>query len=75
MLWPRMDTDRIQYSIWNKSSVCLDYIDLRNQLNQFEIFVSHSIHEKTLKTVLFYNKTVLIENHVNKESKSLEITI
>ena len=45
--------DRIQDSLLNKSNVILDYIELRNRLNQFEMFVSSLIHERTLKTVLF----------------------
>ena len=37
-----MDTcDRIQDSLFNKSSVWLDYIELSTQLNQFGIFVEH----------------------------------
>ena len=31
-------TERIQDSLWNNSSVCLDYIKLRTRPNQFEIF-------------------------------------
>ena len=39
------------------------------------MFVSILIHERTLKTVLFYKETVLRENHVNRKIKSLEIPI
>ena len=35
------------------------------------MFVSSLIHERTLKTVLFQKKTVLRENHVNREIKAL----
>ena len=34
------------------------------------MFVSSLIHEITLKNVLFQKKTVLRENHLNRESKS-----
>ena len=34
-------TDRIQDSLRNKSSVGLDYIELRTRLNQFGMFVEH----------------------------------
>ena len=43
---------------------------MRNILNQFEIFVSSLIYERTLTTVLLCNKTVLRENHVNIEIMS-----
>ena len=66
---------RIKESLWNKSSILINYIDMRTPLNQFEMVISSFIHERTLKNVLFYKKTVLIENHVNRESKSLELTI
>ena len=65
----------IQDSLWNKSSILLDYIEFRTELNQCKIFVLSLIHEKILKPVLLENKTVLIENRVNRESKSLELTI
>ena len=65
----------MQYILWNKIFIWLDKIDLRDQLNQFEMFVSSLIHERTLKIGLFYKKTVLRENHINMESKKLELTI
>ena len=43
-----MIIDRVQASLMNKSSVWLDYIDLRTRLNQFEIFVSSLMHEKNI---------------------------
>ena len=39
-------SEGIQNSLWNKSSIGLDYIELRIQLNQFEIFLLSFIHEK-----------------------------
>ena len=48
--------------------IWLDYIELSNWFNQFEMLVSILIHEITLKHVLFYRKTVLIEYHINIES-------
>ena len=63
-----INNDRIHDSLWNKSSILIYYIELSTWLNQFEMFVSSLIHERTLKTVLFYNKTVLREKHVKKES-------
>ena len=48
-----LDFYRVQYSLRNKSSVLLDYIDLSNWLNQFEIFVSSLIHEKNIENCLF----------------------
>ena len=59
----------------NKSSILIDQIELRTQFNQFEMFVSSLIHERTLKTVLLYKDAVLRENHLNRESKSLYLTI
>ena len=41
-----MVIDRIKDSLWNKSSVRIDYIDLKTGLNQFEIFASSLIHIK-----------------------------
>ena len=67
--------DKMQDSIWNKSSIWLEYIELGTQLNYLEMFISSLIREITLKTVLFYKKTVLRENHANIESKSLELTV
>ena len=32
--------------------------------------VSSFMHERTLKTVLFYKKTVSIQNHINRERRS-----
>ena len=54
----------MQDSLWKKSSILLYYIGLRTRLNNFEMFLSSLIPEKTLKTVLFYKKTVLRGNHV-----------
>ena len=45
----------------------LEYIELRIQLNQFEIFVSSFIHERKLKTLLFQRIIALRENHVSRE--------
>ena len=50
-------------------------MDLRSQLNKFEMFILNLIHEITLKTALLYKKTVLRENHVNRKCKIIEITI
>ena len=48
------DHDRIQNSLRNNSSIQIDYIPFFFfKLNQFEIFVSSLIHERSLKTVLF----------------------
>ena len=45
--------DRINYSIWKKSSVWLDYIEVRIWINTFEMFVSSLIHEKNIENCLF----------------------
>ena len=37
----KMLIDRMQDSLYNKSSVLLDLIELRTRLNQFEIFVEY----------------------------------
>ena len=56
-------------SLWNNSSLLLDYIGFRNRLNHFGMFKEQE------------NNVVLNENIVerklciNRESKSLEITI
>ena len=47
-----MVSEMIQDSLWKKSYILLDYIYFRTRLNQFEMFVSSLIHERTLKTVL-----------------------
>ena len=39
LLLPGRTRDIIQDTLWNKSSVWLDYIDLRTRLNKFEMFV------------------------------------
>ena len=67
--------DMIHDRLRNNSSVRLDYIWLRNRPNQFENFISSLIHKRTFKNVCSKLKTVLRENHVNRESKSLDITI
>ena len=54
--------DRIQESIWNKSSIWIDYIELRTKLNQFETFVSSLIHENNIE-----NCTVIEENSSNRK--------
>ena len=56
MLVLEEQTDRMQDSIRNKSSVWLDYIEVRNRLNKFEMFVSSLIHEKNIENCLFHNK-------------------
>ena len=66
---------RVQDIIWRNSCTQIDNIEFRIQLNQFEMFVSSLIHERTPKTVLLYRKTLLRENNVNRESKSLYFTI
>ena len=54
----------------NKSCICLDWIELKIQLNQFEMFVSSLLHERDIeKCTVLEEKSVKI-NHVNKESKS-----
>ena len=53
------DSDRIQDSLWNQIYISLDQIQLRTRLNQFEMFLSSLIHERTLKTVLFQKEAVL----------------
>ena len=66
----------IQDSLQKNSSVWLDYIEFRNRLNKFEMFGEH-------ENCLFQNENnvVLNENSVegkpciNRESKSLELTI
>ena len=58
-----------------RCSIWLEYIELRTWLNQFEILVSSLIHERILKTVMFYQKTVLIEYHINRESFYQELII
>ena len=66
--------DRIQDSLYNKSFVWLDQIELTTQLNQFEVFEEHS-----KLSVLEGGNDVLDETSVerkpciNIESKSLEI--
>ena len=80
LLWkttlPRsLQVGRIQDSLRKKSYIRIYLVQLRNQLNQFEMFLSGLIHGITLKTVLFQKKVVLIENHVNRESKNLDLTI
>ena len=59
----------------NKSSILLDYIELRIRLNSFEMFVSRLIHEKNTEDFTVIEEILLSENHVNIESKSLELTI
>ena len=68
-------SDIVQDSIWNKSSVWLDYTEFRTRLNQFEC-------SKNMKTVYpDENNVVLDENSVewkpciNRESKGLDIKI
>ena len=57
-----MICDRIQDSLWNTISVLLDYIELRDQLNQFEMFVSSSIN-----AITFRNCTVIEDNSVKRK--------
>ena len=45
--------DRMQDIIRNKSDVWLDWIELINRLNKFEMFVSSFIHEKNIENCLF----------------------
>ena len=42
------DCDRIQDILSNKSSLWLDWIELKTQLILFEIFVSSLIHDKSI---------------------------
>ena len=58
----------------------LDWVKI--WLNQFEMFVSSLIHEKHWKISVLEgkqccskHKTVLRENHVNREIKRLELAI
>ena len=56
--------DIIQDSMWNKSYVSLDYIELRTRLNQFGIFVSKFDTEKNIENYLFEeNNGVLNGKH------------
>ena len=56
-------------SLWNKSSVCLDYIEFRTRLNQFGMF------EEQKKNVVLNENSVEGKPCINRESKSDEITI
>ena len=51
-------------SLWNKSSVLLDYIEFRTRLNQFECHQNMKTGCPEWKNTLFWMKTVLKENHV-----------
>ena len=68
--------DRMQDSLWKSSSILLDKIELRTQLNQFEIFEEH-----WKLSVLEENHVDLNENRVegkpfiNRSIKSLELNI
>ena len=46
------NSDKIQDILCNKSSILLDWIDLKIRPNEFKMFVSSLIHLRTLKTVL-----------------------
>ena len=66
-----LTTDIIEDCLWNKSSLWLDQIELRTQINQFEMFVSKfdvlKEHWKLYvqgKKRCYEWKTVLNENHV-----------
>ena len=70
-----MDMTEYKDSLWNKSSIWLDYIEFMNRLNQFEC-------SKDMKTVYpEWKNAVLNENsvegkpYINIESKSNEVTI
>ena len=58
-----IQTDRMQDSLWNKSSVWLDQIELSTQLNQFEMFLSILIQKKNIEKndVIEKNNVVLNE--------------
>ena len=56
-------------SLWNKSSVWLDYIEDWNRLNQFEIF------EEQENNVVLNENSVDRKPCINRESKSDELTI
>ena len=68
--------DIIQDSIWENSSVLIDYIELSTRLNQFEMLVNNiktvcSIKEQCCSK----QKKMLREKHVNIDSKRLELII
>ena len=54
-------SDRINDGLYNKSSVWLEYIEFRNRLNQFEIFVEH------------WKLSVIEENNVVLKGNSVEV--
>ena len=53
--------DRVQDSLWNKSSVWLDYIEFRTRLNQFEC-------SKSMKTV-YPDENNVVMNEDSVEGK------
>ena len=68
--------DRIHDSLYNNSYIWLDYIELRTRLNKFEMFEEHwkmSVLEEN--NVVLDEKIVEGKTCINRESKSLELTI
>ena len=58
-----------KYSLWNKSSVLIDYIEDWTRLNQFGMF------EEQENNVVLNENSVERKPCINRESKSDEITI
>ena len=53
----------------------LEYVELSIWLNKFEMFVSNLIHEKNIEKFTILEEDSVKRNHVNRESKILDITI
>ena len=58
-----------KYSLWNKSSVLIDYIEDWTRLNQFGMF------EEQENNVVLNENSVDRKPCINRESKSDELTI
>ena len=68
--------DTIQDSIYNKSSVWIDYIESRNRLIQFEIFVEHwKLFILEEKNIVLNENSVKGKQCINRESKSLDLKV
>ena len=62
-------------SLWNKSSILLDYIEFRTRLNQFEYLKNMKMSIQDEKNLVLNKNSVEGKPFINRASKSDELTI
>ena len=71
----RINSDKIQYILWNKSYVWLDSIEFRTRINQFECSKNIKMSIQNERNAFLNENSVEGKACINREGKSNELKI